>query len=370
MDYIFRKSTPNEFESCTDLANLAFGCDFRTLLPKAYSANPVMKVENFIAVGNGIKGLVSVLPEKLTVEGAELKTGYIGSVCTHPDSRHEGLMIKLMQNVNSELKQNGTDIAFLNGSRQRYQYYGFVPAGATYSFAIRGENYRHALKNVNSSGIVFQEIISGSDSEAKARELYISRPVHFDRISFADVCRSYHKTPYAVLRNDRFTGFVVSGRKAEWCDLCFESPDALDMAIKAWMEQNQQWELKIFLPEWERELRSRLSVYAAGMSKSYSVQARIYNFKNVASAFIRLKAAHSNISDGKMEFDIDGEAFGIEVKDGKVSFLDKVENPVKLSGYEANRLMLSPFEYDGMPQTPSGWFPLAVYVAPDSPDAF
>lgn len=71
-----------------------------------------------------------------------------------------------------------------------------------------------------------------------------------------------------------------------------------------------------------------------------------------------------------MAFDIDGERFEITVKDGKVTVCDGGDNPLKLSSYEANRLMLTPMEYEGMPKAPQGWFPLGVYIAPDSPDAY
>ena len=53
-------------------------------------------------------------------------------------------MIKLMDMANGNMRGNGTDIAFLNGNRQRYEHYGFVPAGVTYTFNIYGGNWAHA----------------------------------------------------------------------------------------------------------------------------------------------------------------------------------------------------------------------------------
>lgn len=131
------------------------------------------------------------------------------------------------------------------------------------------------------------------------------------------------------------------------------------------------WGINIYLPEWERDIIRHLAVYASGMGRQASVQARIFNFRRVAEAFLSVKANHNALSDGKMAFDIDGECFEITVSDGKLSVTDATsEYTIKLSAYEANRLMLLPFEYEGKIKTPYGWFPLGVYVAPNSPDAF
>lgn len=370
-DYIYRKAAQGELDKCTNLANLAFGFDFHTLLPKVYGENPIMEAVNFVADNGEFKGFVSVLPERLTVGNTVLKTGYVGSVCVRPDARGQGIMIKLMDLANRDMRENGTDIAFLNGNRQRYEYYGFVPAGVTYIFNIHGDNWAHALKNISADGVTFEEIHSSTELEKKAKALYHSKPVHFERAEFAELCRSYYRTPYAVLDNGEFIGYIVTnGDKNCWTEVCVVSTEYLDMAIKAWMPAHQVWGLQIFLPEWERELRRRLACYAAGMGRGYSVQAQIFRFRRVVEAYLRVKNQTCGLSDGHMAFDIDGERFAITVKDNEVAVCDGGDDPLKLSAYEANRLMLTPMEYEGMPETPRGWFPLGVYVAPDSPDAY
>ena len=370
-DYVFRKAAQSERDKCTDLANLAFGFDFRTLLPKVYGEKPVMQADNYVADNGEFKGFVSVLPERLTVGDTVLKTGYVGSVCVHPDSRGQEIMIKLMDLANNNMRENSTDIAFLNGNRQRYQYYGFVPAGVTHTFNIHGDNWAHALKDVSADGVIFEEIHSGTELEKKARALYHSKPVHFERTEFAELCRSYYKTPYAILSDGEFIGYIVTnGDKNCWTEVCVASAEHLNMAIKAWMPTHQVWGLQVFLPEWERGLRRRLACYASGMNRSYSVQAQIFRFRRVAEAYLKVKAQTCGLSDGYIAFDIDGERFEITVKDGVVSARDGGDDPIKLTAYEANRLMLLPMEYEGMPESPQGWFPLGVYVAPDSPDAY
>lgn len=368
-----RIAPESERNKCIELANLCFGFNFRTLLPKAYADNPCMNPTHYVADDNGdFKALVDVLPEQLTVGDIMLKTGYVGSVCVHPESRSQGLMKGLMAMANDGIRENGTDIAFLNGNRQRYQYYGYHPAGKTYSFWISGDNWTHALKDINADGISFEDISSGTELEAAARELYLSKPVHFSRNDFSVVCRSYYTRPVAVLRNGSFIGYIVTnGENNCFSEVCFKNAFDLDCAIKAWMPKFNVWGINIYLPEWERDIIRHMAVYASGMGRQASVQARIFNFRRVAEAFLSVKANHNALSDGKMAFDIDGECFEITVSDGKLSVTDATsEHTIKLSAYEANRLMLLPFEYEGKIKTPYGWFPLAVYVAPNSPDAF
>ena len=370
-EYTFRIAKQEELEKCKDFANLVFGIDFSKLLPKVYGVDPVMHAAHYIADCGEIKGLVAVLGDRLTVGETVLKTGYVGSVSVHPDSRGQGLMMKLMDLANSDMLQNGTDIAFLNGNRQRYQYYGFVPAGATYFFNVNTDNLTHALPNVPIDHIRFEELRAGSEMEQKARELYRSRPVHFERAEFAVLCNSNYQKPYAVLDGDGFIGYVVTNDdKNSWAEVCVENGEHLDMTINAWMVQNQVKSLQIYLPEWERELRRHLSCYASGMSRGYSVQARIFCFRRVAEAYLKIKARIGGISDGYMAFDIEGQRFEITVKNGEVTVKEGGENPLKLTAYEANRLMLLPMEYEDMPNVPYGWFPLGIFVAPSSPDGF
>lgn len=370
-DYIFRKAKQSEIDKCTDLANLAFGIDFRTLLPKVYAEKPAMEAVNFVADSGDFKGFVSVLPERLTVGDTVLKTGYVGSVCVHPDSRGQGIMIKLMNLANADMRDSCTDIAFLNGNRQRYEYYGFVPAGVTYTFTVRGDNWAHALKAVSADKVTFEEIHSGTGLENKARALYHSKPVHFERTEFASLCRSYYRTPYAILDNGEFIGYIVTnGDKSCWTEVCVDSAEHLDMALKAWMPMHQVWDMQIFLPEWERDLRRHLAGYASKFVCGHSVKARIFRFRRVAEAYLKIKAQICGLSGGCMAFDIDGEKFEVTVRNGKVDVRDGGDDPLKLSAYEANRLMLMPMEYEGMPKAPQGWFPLCVYMAPESPDSY
>ena len=370
-DFVFRKAEDDELDKCTELANLAFGCDFRTLLPKVYGENPFMRASHYVADNGELKGLVAVLEDRLAVDETVLKTGYVGSVCVHPDTRRQGLMKKLMHLANSGMASDGTDIAFLSGKRQRYQYYGFVPAGVTYFFRVTEDNVSHALGEVPADDIRFEEIDSGSGFESGARDMYCSGPVYFERKEFAALCRSYHQKPYAILRSGAFIGYVVTNRdKNCWGEVCVEDTGALDLAVRAWMDQNKIQGLQIILPEWENALCRHLACYVSGMRRGYSVQARIFRFKRVAQAYLKVKARIGGISDGCMAFDIEGERFEITVKDGNVLVCEGGENPLRLTAYEANRLMLLPFPYEGMPAAPKDWFPLIVSVAPDAPDAF
>lgn len=267
-------------------------------------------------------------------------------------------MSQLMHLANSSMASDGTDIAFLNGDRQRYQYYGFVPAGTTCFFQVEEANVAHALGEVLAENIRFEEIDSGSEWESRARDMYCSRPIHFERKGFAVLCRSYRRKPYAILRGGAFIGYVVANSGKDcWVEACVNDTEALDLAVKAWVLQNKIQELQIILPEWENALCRHLVCYAAGMSHGCSVQARIFRFKRVIQAYLKVKADNVGISDGCMAFDIEGERFKIIVEKGKVSACEGGENPLRMTAYEANQLLLLPFPYEGMPEAPRDWFP-------------
>ena len=85
---------------------------------------------------------------------------------------------------------------------------------------------------------------------------------------------------------------------------------------------------------------------------------------------MKVKAHINGIADGYMAFDIEWEKFQVTVEKGTVLVSPGGENPLKLTAYEANRLLLLPFPFEGMPDVPRDWFPLGIFVAPDAPDAF
>ena len=68
--------------------------------------------------------------------GESMKIGYIGSVCTHPDYRGQGLASKLLDVAFQQLEQNGVDLLLVSGSRSLYVRAGCRVVGVVNWYTI------------------------------------------------------------------------------------------------------------------------------------------------------------------------------------------------------------------------------------------
>lgn len=370
----YRKARPEEREAYVAFADTVFlGDSFEQILPKVYAPCADGAHLQTLAVDSekGIRGMIGVMPGTLHAGDDILKTGFVGTVSVHPEARGEGIMKKLMAVTLEDMQNDGIDMALLGGQRQRYEYFGYVQGGAEYEFTVGGGNIRHALKNVDSSAVKFEAVCSGSDFEQQLKALHESRPLYFERNDFRTCCISYLNRLYAAVMDGRAIGWIVcSGRETREniTEIMADSPEHFDAVLKAWIEQNDLGHAVFVLPDSERRLVRHVSRYAGATNYRHSASIRILNHANVIEKLLRVKAGYTYVADGRISFDIDGERFSVEVREGKVCIGECGDNPIRMSQFEADMAILFPHDYEGKPRMPEGWFPLPVYAA--APDSF
>ena len=375
----YRKALPQEREAYIAFADKVFtdndgrAIRFDQALPKVYGPGVDSAWMQHLAVDDekGIRGLIALMPNELYAGGMTLKTGFIGTVSVHAEARGEGHMKKLMQMCLDEMRSSGVDLALLNGQRQRYEYFGYAKSGVRWEVTVGTRNVRHALRDVDASRITFEKAEPGSPWVRQARDLYEQRAVRFrrDPEAFVDICRSYENILWAALEGGEFLGYVISNQeKNEIPEMYAETLDGFDRMIKGWFALGGVSKVRLCVPDWERALRRHLGVYAETIRSGSSTQARILRPRRVLKALLTAKAGYAALAEGEMGFEIEGDSFTVRVLEGKVEILDGAEHPHVLGEKEATELFACPFEYEGRPETPAGWFPLPIYAA--SPDSF
>lgn len=372
----YRKARPEEREAYIKLADMVFTdagmpISFEASIPKVYSEHIDSSSMHYLAVDDekGIRGLVAVMPNRLHVGDETLKIGYIGSVSVHPQARGEGHMKKLMQMAINDMKADGVDIALLGGQRQRYEYFGFSKGGVGYTVTVDEPNVHHALKNVDASRMMFVQMDQTSPWVNDAYELYEKESIRFrrNRPEFVDICCNYLHRPWVILSEGRFVGYLIcNDSKCSIVEICVESVDMIDKALKAWIVQNGLERISLSFPVWQTEILKRLGRYAEWTSFDMRVQSSIYNPRRVLKAFLTAKAGFTKLENADMTFNIEGDCFTVTVENGEVRVTDDGETSVCLDTLQASQLFVYPFDYEGRPETPQGWFPLPLYeVAPD-----
>lgn len=372
----YRKARPEEREAYIRFADMVFTdsgtpISFEASIPKVYGAHIDSSSMHYLAVDDekGIRGLVAVMPNLLHVGEETLKIGYIGSVSVHPQARGEGHMKRLMQMAIADMKADGVDIALLGGQRQRYEYFGFSKGGVGYSVTIDKPNVRHALKHVDASQVTFVQLNHESPWVDAAHALYEKQSIRFhrNRPEFVDICCNYLHRPWVILEEGRFAGYLICNESGDSIvEMQVGSADMLDKALKAWITQFGQDRIRLSFPVWQTNLLKRVGRYAEWTSCDMRVQSSIYNPRRVLRALLAAKATFARLENADMAFNIEGDRFTVTVEDGEVRVTDGGETSVCLDTLQATQLFAYPFDYEGRPKTPEGWFPLPLYeVAPD-----
>lgn len=372
----YRKARPEEREAYIRFSDMVFTDDgtpisFEASIPKVYGAHIDSSNMHYLAVDDekGIRGVVAVMPNLLHVGEETLKISYVGSVSVHPQARGEGHMKRLMQMAIADMKADGVDITLLGGQRQRYEYFGFSKGGVGYSVTVGKPNVRHALKHVDASRVTFVQMNHESPWVDAAHALYEKQSIRFhrNRPEFVDICCNYLHQLWVILDDGSFAGYMICNEsKDSIVELHVGSADMLDKALKAWTMQQGLDRIHLSFPVWQTDMLKRLGSYAERTSYDMRVQSSIYNPRRVLKVLLTAKTRFARLENAAMTFNIEGDCFTVTVEDGAVRVTDGGEDPVCLNVLQATQLFAYPFDYQGKPETPNGWFPLPLYeVAPD-----
>ena len=362
--------TPADHDDIIDFANYVFSQahvphDFKQLLPKAY-ADGVEGIEewHFLAKQNGkIRALVACKPLTMHVLDKTLHYGSVGTVSVHPYSRGEGHMKKLMPLMMADAKAKGDDLLFLGGQRQRYNYFGFEQAGLGVSCGIIAANVRHALKNIDASGVTFSELTEEKPDEVDyACRLSQEQLLHGERKrdEFLAIMHSWKSSCRLIRVDGRMAGYIMGNGR----ELALEEESLLPAVIKALFEQNPGLDsIHMLVPAYNTERVHFLANLCEGVSVEHVELINVLNWKTVLEAFFLLKANYMALADGEVCVRVDGQTVTIRVKDGVPSVSEGGKNPIDMEHLEAQRLFFG-IEQTVLPDPQyKNWLPLPFYIS-------
>ena len=372
----YRKARPEDRAKYIDFINMVFSMtwiphNFKTLLPKVYADGRETDDMQNIAVdeAGNIRALIAVLPGTMHVGGQVLRTGYVGTVSVHPFARGEGHMKALMRMAIDGAKADGVDLMLLGGQRQRYEYFGFTPGGVETRYEIRQANVRHALKDVDTSGLTFAPLEDAAEGLVDAAfALHESQPVRMDRPrpDFVCILQSYGQKPFAVLRNGEFAGYLAASAELdEFSEIVLCDPSLYPAVVKGWMTAQNTARLRVAAAAYDVELNRAIAAFAEEERLGNAEQLRVLNWPRVLRALLPLSGAVRPLQDGALSLWIDGQPLTITAQNGAVTVETCApEDAPRLTGNQAQRRLFSFFAgFDG-PLAPAGWLPLRLRMNP------
>ena len=379
-DAIFEKAYFEHYDDIIEHANFVFShahgsCEFKTMLPKSYSENPIMWPEHFVArEKDRIRALVGLLPMDLCVLNDHIKLGFIGTVSVNPYARGRGYMKKCMAMAEEHARAEGMDLLALGGQRQRYGYFGFEKGGFYASYTVNKSNCRHALSDADASGIRFVPFDEAKEYLPAACALHNSAPCTVARPEehFAVISCSYYLAPLMILKDDAFIGYALTSQNRDHIQELRLADDSLaSNIVKAYFAAFGVSDVQIRLAPHQKSLMPLFNRISENMTVQPDNMYRILNFDRVADAFLRLKLSiEGTLPDGVFNLGIRTDSsvrnlcLCVEGNTASARFTDD-ESDIVLSESEACDLLLSPMPYADMSRVPffaRAWLPLPVSI--------
>lgn len=346
--------------------------NFLFLLPKLYKEQYNSAEKNIILKEDGvIKAAIGCYPINVTAAGKELKLMGIGNVAVTKDCRRKGYMIDLMNMSLEHMIAEGYDYSLLGGQRQRYEYFGYVPAGSGVNFTINKGNISR-IRNGNTETKFTCRKLDGNDTDALAeiKALYDKSPFRAERTqeNIFDILCSWGCSPYAVYCGDKFKGYF-SMKKNYLAEIkAVDTEDLLDI-ILCIMEASENESVSFTVPVYDTATCDFMVKRCCGMSLCHVEQLNIFNYAKFIEAFLTVKAERMNLCSGtlnvlvhgyakdeKLAITVDGKTVTVEETDAEPDVeLDKLEAVAFFAGqYAVKRLSLPSFAQN--------WFPVDFFM--------
>ena len=338
METIFDKACAGDYDEVVDFANYVFAhahrpFDFPTLLPKLFKPEYFMDGAHYLArEGGKIKALVGSYPlqmrfpcespgapgNRISVPGRG-----IGTVSVHPYSRSKGYMKALMKMAIDDMKRDGAVFSCLGGQRQRYEYFGYTPAGSVYAFTCNETNIAHALGRLWDTGLSMEKLsmpgsMPGNGAaleqihamhESKCAYLYRPRDRLFETLS------SWGAEIFVVTERGRFEGYLVHEHRAEGSvisEINMEDLSRLPEVIGLFLRGRKGQNTNVWVGPHEPEKIARLSGFAEGYIQRPAYQFAVFDHARFADPFVKLKAEQGRTREGAFLFRVEDKELGID----------------------------------------------------------
>ena len=373
---MIRKGKIGEGNRVRDFADMCFFTEtseerFETLLPKLYG-EPEKTVKDHILLENDgrLKGLI--LPQTMIWKAGdrELLTGHIGTVCVSPDYRERGAMSRLMKAAVEELEKAGCVCIVLNGQRQRYEHYGFVPTGGKIQFVFRPAN----VKEEQAEGYELREFTQEDLEEIE--KLFCKNVLHMKRKKrdFSEILRSWSAQPLVLWNKDnKICGYctvVSQEKKAAIAELRLTDEKHLKPFLKCLFKKGFSQTVINIAPGTEEYAEAESLCEYYNILPCFNI--RILQFAPLVEALLEQKSRRIRLPLGNVKLLIEGYGL-LEItaaeKGVKAWKSEKKEDEadMKLSYEQAVHLLFSPLsskreQLSGQWPPAENWFPLPLYI--------
>ncbi|MDR1445198.1 MAG: GNAT family N-acetyltransferase [Treponema sp.] len=319
MNVRYDTAEPEDYEELIDFCNYVFShahgpTDFPALLPKLYRREYFMQGRHYTTREDGrIRAVVGAYPLSLNVLGTVLPARGIGMVSVHPYARSRGYMRTLMETALADMRRDGIVLSCLGGQRQRYEYFGFTPAGIQTVFECRRSNIRHTLGKDFSSPFSVRPLNNGDGELAEICRFHRSKAARFEREEekIFDILSSWKNRIFAFRDGSGVAGYLVYNAGENTIpEINLEEPALMAQALGCFLNHlgktGDRDLVYVNAQPWETAKLEALSAFAEDYRVTTAYSFAVFDWQPLLSALLRLKAAGGTLPDGEALFRITG----------------------------------------------------------------
>ncbi len=346
---------------------------FMTLLPKLYKDKFNPAENNILIKEDGeIKAAVGCYPINVTAAGRKLRIMGIGNVAVTEDCRRKGYMIELMNLALEKMVAEGYDYSLLGGQRQRYEYFGYVPAGSAFNFTINKGNISR-LRNGDTETPFTATLLEENDAEtiAKIKALYDKMPFRADRSEedMFDILCSWKCKPYVVREGNEFKGYFTINNDGYLSEVkVLNVEETLEFLLSIMAVANNE-SVSFTVPVYDTAMCDFMAKRCCGMAGCHVEQLNIFNYAKFIEAFLTIKAQRINLCSGTLKVLVHGwakdEKIAITVSGKEVSVVPTEDEPdIELDKLEAIAFFAGNYSLKrlSLPAFAQNWFPVDFFM--------
>jgi hypothetical protein len=273
-----------------------------------------------------IKAAAGAYPLTLNILGEKLPGRGAGMVAVHPYARSRGYMKALMGILLEDMRKDGMVFSCLSGRRQRYEYFGYAPAGTRVIFECRADNVRHTLGKDFSSGFLLRqvtaedrEILDGIAAFHESKIARIERP----REKLFPILVSWKSGIYALMEGGALAGYLVKkGGDNEISEINLKDHSRMAEAVGLFLNRPEAAgdRVDVAVQPHETAKLEALSRFAENCRVTSACSFNVLDWPRFLAPLLNLKAWTTALSAGSRVFKIgDGESLRVAVTGGSPS---------------------------------------------------
>ena len=319
----------SDYNELLAFENRVFDVDFLSIMPKLYRDDAICAAcHGVIKEGGKIIAALAAWPTAIETACGTLRVAGVGSVAVDPEARGKGCMKELMAFFERAAKEQDADLAFLSGSRGRYEHYGFRPCGSRTLVELTPYIVQHFAKNED---FVFTAPDEDAEALGEIEALFEAQPLHWARSksSFSDALRTWGAECYAVREpGGAFCGYLLFERKRSFVsEILLHDWSKTEAVLVTFARHTGEESLKIAASPTQPELLDALHAFGEGIITQMPAAFKIYHWQRFIETLGGHKATYAALPEGSLVLQIGKEVLRVTIRDGRCTVTPTVDAP-------------------------------------------